>query len=65
MFVCFQAAENMGWDLDEALQRVFTSNMSKLDSNGRVIRNEHGKVLKGPSYRPPSLTDLVGDETQN
>lgn len=59
VFVCYQAAENMGWDLDEALDRIFKSNMSKLDDQGRPIRSATGKVLKGPNYQPPSLTDLV------
>lgn len=59
VFVCYQAAENMGWNLDEAMRRVFESNMSKLDDNGRPIRDEHGKVLKGPNYAKPDLSDLV------
>jgi len=59
VFVCYQAAENMGWDLDEAMQRVFDSNMSKLDDTGAPIRNEAGKVMKGPNYQKPNLTDLV------
>ena len=29
-YVCYQYAENLGWDLDEALNRVHRSNMSKL-----------------------------------
>jgi NTP pyrophosphatase (non-canonical NTP hydrolase) len=62
VFVCYQAAENMGWDLDETMQRVFDSNMSKLDNEGRPIRNESGKVLKGPNYQPPNLLDLVQNE---
>lgn len=59
VFVCYQAAENMGWDLDEAMQRVFDSNMSKLDDTGAPIRSETGKVMKGPNYQKPSLLDLV------
>ena len=59
VFVCYQAAENMGWDLDEAMQRIFDSNMSKLDDNGEPIYREDGKVLKGPNYQEPDLTDLV------
>lgn len=59
VFVCYQAAENMGWDLDEAMQRVFDSNMSKLDDSGKPIRNEAGKVMKGPNYQKPNLLDLV------
>lgn len=59
VFVCYQAAENMGWDLDEAMQRVFDSNMSKLDETGAPVRNEIGKVTKGPNYKKPNLLDLV------
>ena len=59
VFVCYQAAENMGWDLDEAMQRIFDSNMSKLDDTGAPIRNEAGKVMKGPNYKAPDLSDLV------
>ena len=59
VFVCYQAAENMGWDLDEAMQRIFDSNMSKLDDTGVPIRNEAGKVMKGPNYKKPNLMDLV------
>lgn len=59
VFVCYQAAENMGWDLDETMRRVFESNMSKLDDDGKPVRNEQGKVLKGPNYVKPDLSDLV------
>ena len=58
-YVCFQYAAARGWDLDEALDRVHQSNLSKLDNNLRPIRREDGKVLKGPNYQPPNLTDLV------
>ena len=59
VYVCFQYAENLGWDLDEALDRVHKSNMTKLGADGQPIRREDGKVLKGPNYQPPTLTDLV------
>lgn len=59
VFVCYQMAEYLGWDLDEALHRVFESNMSKVDENGKVLRRDDGKVLKGPNYKPPTLKDLV------
>ena len=59
VYVCFQYAENLGWDLDEALDRVHESNMTKLGADGQPIRREDGKVLKGPNYQPPNLTDLV------
>ena len=59
IYVCYQYAENMGWFLDEALDRVHQSNMSKLGEDGKPIYREDGKVLKGPNYKPPSLTDLI------
>ena len=58
VYVCYQYAENMGWFLDEALDRVHNSNMSKLDKDGKPIYREDGKVLKGPNYKPPDLSDL-------
>ena len=39
----------MGWFLDEALNRVHLSNMSKLDEDGKPIYRDDGKVLKGPN----------------
>lgn len=59
VYVCYQYAENMEWDLDEAMHRVHRSNMSKLGLDGKPIRRADGKVLKGPNYQPPTLTDLV------
>ena len=59
VYVCYQYAENMGWFLDEALNRVHESNMSKLGEDGKPIYREDGKVLKGPNYKPPNLEDLI------
>ena len=59
VYVCYQYAANMNWDLDEALDRVHKSNMSKLDEDGKPTYREDGKVLKSKNYKPPTLTDLV------
>lgn len=58
VFVAFQFAAAGGLELDEALNRVYESNMSKL-VDGKPVKNEQGKVLKGPNYKPPFLEDLV------
>lgn len=58
-FVCEQMAAFLGIDLETAMCRVFKSNMSKLDENGKPMYREDGKVLKGPNYQPPDLSDLV------
>lgn len=54
-----QFAAAAGWDIDEAVNRVHASNMSKLGEDGKPIRREDGKILKGPNYKPPQLIDLV------
>ena len=59
VYVCYQYAANMGWFLDEALDRVHQSNMSKLGEDGKPIYREDGKVLKGPNYKSPDLNDLI------
>lgn len=53
--------------LKEAFRRVHESNMSKLGEDGKPILREDGKVLKGPNYKKPDLSDLVGlkDETED
>lgn len=59
VYVTYGFAATFGWDLDEAVRRVHASNMSKLGVDGDVIYREDGKVLKGPNYEEPNLTDLV------
>ncbi len=46
-------------ELDQAFKRVHESNMSKLGADGKPIHRADGKVLKGPNYSPPDLSDLV------
>lgn len=58
VFVCYQYAAARGWDLDSAMNRVFRSNMSKL-VDGKPLRRDDGKIMKGPNYEPPILEDLL------
>ena len=58
VYVCYQYAANLEWDLNTALDRVHKSNMSKLGADGKPIRRIDGKILKGPDYKPPHLDDL-------
>lgn len=55
-----KAIDTLG-DVDymEAFRRVHNSNMSKLGEDGKPIRREDGKILKGPNYREPKLDDLA------
>lgn len=59
VYVAFQFASCMDWDLDTALTRVHQSNLSKLDDEGKPVLRSDGKVLKSSNYKPPILNDLV------
>ena len=59
VFVCYQMSAAFGMDLDEAMGRIRTSNLSKLGSDGAPIRRADGKILKGENYVPPTLIDLI------
>ena len=48
----------------EAFARVHSSNMSKLGSDGKPVLREDGKVMKGPNYKKPTLTDLLEKENE-
>ena len=43
------------FDLTGAFNEVHQSNLSKLGEDGKPIKNEIGKVMKGPNYKPPQL----------
>lgn len=45
--------------MEEAFQRIHESNMSKLDDEGKPIRREDGKILKGPNYKKPDMAPVV------
>lgn len=47
----------------EAFKRGHISNMSKLGDDGKPILREDGKIMKGPNYKEPYLTDLIKDST--
>lgn len=44
--------------LQEMWDEVLRSNMSKLH-DGKLVRRDDGKVLKGPMYSPPDLQPLI------
>jgi len=58
-YVVYGAAVSFGIDLDMAIDVVHESNMSKLGEDGKPIKDEGGKALKGPNYRPPDARRLA------
>ena len=59
LYVTYGAGHAFGIDLDKCFDEVQSSNMSKLDKDGKPIYNESGKVMKGPNYFKPDLSKFV------
>tara|TARA_B110000967_G_C18700420_1_gene467526 strand:+ start:45 stop:419 length:375 start_codon:yes stop_codon:yes gene_type:complete len=59
LYVTYGAGHAFGIDLDKCFEEVQSSNMSKLDENGKPIYNESGKVMKGPNYFKPNLSKYL------
>ena len=59
LYVAYGAGHAFGIDLDKCFEEVQSSNMSKLDKNGKPIFNELGKVMKGPKYFKPNLSKFL------
>lgn len=55
--VCGTAA-SYGIPLDKVFDEVHKSNLSKL-VDGKVLRREDGKILKGPNYIPPNIKKVL------
>lgn len=60
----YSVAAYYGVDLDEVLEEVQASNLSKLgrDENGEntvVLRREDGKILKGPDFFVPNIAGVL------
>lgn len=44
-----------GIDGGPIADEIHRSNMSKLGADGKPVRREDGKILKGPNYEPPDV----------
>ena len=59
LYVTYGAGHAFGINLDKCFDEVQNSNMSKLDTNGKPMYNEFGKVMKGPNYFKPDLNKFI------
>ncbi len=50
-------------DLQPIFEEIHRSNMSKLDSLGKPIRREDGKILKSPNYFKPDIKRILNAQT--
>ena len=59
LYVTYGAGHAFGIDLNKCFEEVQSSNMSKLDENGKPIYNEAGKVMKSSKYFKPDLKKFL------
>ena len=58
LYVIYGMADVFGIPIDKVFEEVHSSNMSKLGTDGRPVRREDGKIIKGPNYKEPDLSWL-------
>ena len=59
LYVVYGAGHAFGIDLDDCFSEVHRSNMTKLGEDGRPMYRDDGKVMKGPNYEEPDLSQFV------
>lgn len=59
LYVVYGAGHAFGIDLDKCFAEVHKSNMTKFGPDGKVIRNENGKIMKSKNYVPPDMNKLL------
>ena len=59
LYVVYGAGHAFGVNLDKCFEEVQNSNMSKLGEDGKPLYNENGKVMKGPNYFKPNLSQFL------
>ena len=59
LYVTYGAGHAFGVNLDKCFEEVQNSNMSKLGEDSKPIYNENGKVMKGPNYFKPNLSQFL------
>jgi predicted HAD superfamily Cof-like phosphohydrolase len=59
LYVCYGMAVDFGIDIDKVFEEVHSSNMSKLDKDGKPVYNEFGKVMKSDLYRPADVKKVL------
>lgn len=55
---------NFGFPGAKILAEIHRSNMSKLGSDGKPVKREDGKILKGPNYFKPDIASILEARTK-
>lgn len=62
--LAYATSASYGVNLDEILEEVQRSNMSKLDENGNILKNEAGKVIKSNLFSEPDIEGVLSRGVQ-
>lgn len=62
LYVVVGTLVSFGVNAEQAVTEVHTSNMTKLGPDGKPVRREDGKVLKGDNYRSPNMEKFVSEQ---
>lgn len=63
LYVVYGAALCHGIPVDDVLEEVHRSNMTKLGPDGKPVIRGDGKFLKGPNYEPPDIEKVLANAT--
>lgn len=59
LYVLYGTALEYGIKTKPLFHEVHRSNMSKLGADGKPLRREDGKVLKGPNFFKPNILEVL------
>lgn len=59
IYIVCGTAVSYGIPLDRVFDEVHRSNLSKLGEDGKPLRREDGKILKGPNYSLPDIKSIL------
>lgn len=59
IITAFSTARVLGINIGAALQEIVECNLSKRLDDGTFMRDDGGKILKGPNYVKPTLEGVV------
>lgn len=58
LYTVYGAADVFEIPIEAVFAEVHKSNMSKVGTAGKILRNAAGKILKGPNYKAPDIESV-------
>jgi predicted HAD superfamily Cof-like phosphohydrolase len=59
IYVILGRCAEYGIPISAVFAEVHASNMTKLGDDGKPVHREDGKVVKGPNWRAPRITEIM------